>query len=206
MEQSSSQTNISLVRKVISHILWNTKVHKSPPLLHTLSQINPVDALPYNFLHVLCLPNRLYPSGFSTKSLYLFLSTHDVLHALPISPSLIWLPELAIFKTLIRFLLTYVRELQHKVTLSLDGDRTLGLADNVLQLATSHCCDHGQAFSAVFWHTAYDVTYHNNKPALSPSTCRCDISCGFHWFHRPNFPQQSSRCSSDINSDSTSSM
>jgi len=158
MEQSSSQTNISLARKVISHVLWNTKFHKSPSLLHTLSQINPVDALPYNCLHVLCLPNSLYPSGFPAKSLYLFLSTHDVLRALPISPSLIWLPELTFFKTLIRFLLTYIR----KVT-SFEGDRTLGLADNVLQLATSHCCDHSQVFSAVFWHTAYDVTYHNNK-------------------------------------------
>ena len=116
-----------------------------------------------------------------------------------------WLPELTFFKTHIRFLLTYSWKLQHKVTLSLDGERTLGLADNVLQLATSHCCDHSQVFSAVLWHTAYDVTYHN-KPALSPSTCRCDISCGFHSYHRQNFPQQRSRCSSDTNSDSTRSM
>ena len=98
MEQSSSQTNISLARIVISHILCNTKVHKSPPLLHTLSQINPVDALPYNFLHIRCLPNSYYPSGFPTKSLYVFLSSHDVLRVMSISPSLICLPELIFYK------------------------------------------------------------------------------------------------------------
>jgi hypothetical protein len=40
----------------------------------------------------LVLPNALFPSRFSTTILYRFLIFPRVLHNLPISSSLIWLP------------------------------------------------------------------------------------------------------------------
>jgi hypothetical protein len=71
----------------LPNILWNPKVHygvhKSPPLLPILSQIDPVHTAPFyisqihfNFsIHLrLGLPNNLFPSGFPTKILYSFIS------------------------------------------------------------------------------------------------------------------------------------
>jgi hypothetical protein len=65
-----------------SNILWIPKVHyrvrKSPPLVHILSQFNPV--IPPHpisiliFFHLrLGLPSGLFPSGFATKILYALL-------------------------------------------------------------------------------------------------------------------------------------
>ena len=65
-------------------ILWNLKfhcrVHKSPPLLPVLSQINPVYVFPDDILKIqfniiifhLCLglPSVLLHSGFPTKTIY----------------------------------------------------------------------------------------------------------------------------------------
>jgi hypothetical protein len=64
-----------------ANILRNPKVyypvHKSPPLVPILSQINPVHTTP-SYLHKnhlrLDLPSGLFPSGFPTKVLYAFLS------------------------------------------------------------------------------------------------------------------------------------
>jgi len=84
MEQSPSwEANSFSANQEIPHILWNQKVyhriHKSPPFVLTLSQINQVHALhPTSwrsililFLYIrLCLPSGLFPSRFPTKTLY----------------------------------------------------------------------------------------------------------------------------------------
>jgi hypothetical protein len=64
-------------------ILWNTKVHyrvhKSPPLVPTLSQIDLLHTIPSYlililFTHLrLCLPSGFFPSGTFTNILYAFL-------------------------------------------------------------------------------------------------------------------------------------
>jgi hypothetical protein len=66
-------------------ILWNPKVHyrvhKSPPLVPILNQIDPIPTIPsylskihFNIVHppTSCLPSGLFPSGFSTNILYAF--------------------------------------------------------------------------------------------------------------------------------------
>jgi hypothetical protein len=68
------------------NILWNMKVHyhvhKSPPLVSILSQINPVHTtsfyhseIHFNVIHapMPILHSSLFPSGFPAKSLYAFL-------------------------------------------------------------------------------------------------------------------------------------
>jgi hypothetical protein len=80
--------------------LWNPnvhyRVHKSPPLVPTLSQINPVHTThPLSLRPVLIvsthlplgLPSGLLPSGFTINILHAFLSSPFVLHVLPISSS-----------------------------------------------------------------------------------------------------------------------
>jgi len=58
-------------------LLWNTevhyRVHKSPPLVPILSQMNPYHTLPTYFFSIhsniiLDLPSGLLPSGFPTKN------------------------------------------------------------------------------------------------------------------------------------------
>jgi hypothetical protein len=78
-------------------ILWNTKVHyrvhKIPPLVHILSQTNPIHTIPLRSILIfsahlrLGLLSDLFPSGFPTNVLYAFVSPF-VLHALPISSPL----------------------------------------------------------------------------------------------------------------------
>jgi hypothetical protein len=59
------------------------RVHKNPPTVPILSQMNPLHTSPANLLKIhsdsvshlrLGLPSRLFPSGFPTKTLYTFLS------------------------------------------------------------------------------------------------------------------------------------
>jgi hypothetical protein len=66
-------------------ILWNSKfhyrIHKSPPLVPILNQINSINTLPSYLRSILilsthlrlCLPSGLLPSGFPTNILYAFL-------------------------------------------------------------------------------------------------------------------------------------
>jgi hypothetical protein len=63
-------------------ILWNLKVryrvHKSPPLVHIMSQMNPINTIPLRSISILFthlhigLPSGLFPSGFPTNILYVF--------------------------------------------------------------------------------------------------------------------------------------
>jgi hypothetical protein len=92
-------TNYAATQELPS-ILWNAKVHyrvhKSPPLVPILNQINPIHTIPSHpislrsilimstHLH-LGLPSGLFPSGFPTNILHAFLFSPFVLHALPIS-------------------------------------------------------------------------------------------------------------------------
>jgi hypothetical protein len=77
--------------------LWNPKVdshvHKSHPLVHILSQINPIHTTPsylskihFNIDH----PHTSWSYGFPTNIVYACIFSPFVLHALPISSSLIW--------------------------------------------------------------------------------------------------------------------
>jgi hypothetical protein len=83
MEMSPSwEAANSVAAQELPNILWNSKVyycvHKSPPLVHIVSQINPIYTIPrYNLIFStylrLGLPSGLFPSDFPTNILYTFL-------------------------------------------------------------------------------------------------------------------------------------
>jgi hypothetical protein len=68
------------------------RVHKSPPLVPILSQINQIPSHPISlrFNLILFTQLRLGLSGFPTTILYAFIFSPFELHALPISSSLTW--------------------------------------------------------------------------------------------------------------------
>ena len=84
MEQSPSwEVNWSAASQKIPHILWNLKVHyqihKCPPTVPILSQLDPVHTHTSPFLKIhlnIILPSTpefskwLFPSGIPTKTLY----------------------------------------------------------------------------------------------------------------------------------------
>jgi hypothetical protein len=61
------------------HFMWNPKVHyhihKSPPLVPILSQINPVHTTPsyLSKIYFKIIPGCLFPSGFCTNNLYAYI-------------------------------------------------------------------------------------------------------------------------------------
>jgi hypothetical protein len=94
----SWEANPFAVIQEIPRILWNPKVHyyihKCPPPLSTLIQLNPVQPPhPTSWrpililsLHLrLGLPSGLFPSGFLNKTLYMPVPSQSALHAPPIS-------------------------------------------------------------------------------------------------------------------------
>jgi hypothetical protein len=94
LSPSRETANCAAPQKLPS-ILWNPKVHyhvhKSPPLVSILSQINPVHTIPsylseihFNIVH----PPMSLSSGVPTNILSAFLFGTFVLHVLPISSSL----------------------------------------------------------------------------------------------------------------------
>jgi hypothetical protein len=103
MELSPSwETANCAVTQELPSILWNPKVHyrvhKSPPLVPILSQINPIHTIPSYLRSILILsthlrlglPSGLFPSSCPTNILHASSSSPFVLHALPTSSSLTW--------------------------------------------------------------------------------------------------------------------
>jgi hypothetical protein len=74
MEQSPWKANSSSASQEVPHILCNPKdyyrIHKSPPLVPILSQINPAHALPTDLCKIF---QGAVPSGFPTEALYALL-------------------------------------------------------------------------------------------------------------------------------------
>jgi hypothetical protein len=92
--------------------LWNPRVHyrvhKNPPLVPILSQINPVRAIRsysskihFNIINHLSLDlsSGLFYCGFPTKIPHVFPFAPCVLHALPISSPLTWSSQLHVAKS-----------------------------------------------------------------------------------------------------------
>jgi hypothetical protein len=102
MELSTSRegANCATIQELPSILMYTKvhyRVHKSPPLVPILSQVDPVHTIPsclskiyFNIVHPPCLPlpSGLFPSAFPANILYAFLFTPFMLHALPISSSL----------------------------------------------------------------------------------------------------------------------
>jgi hypothetical protein len=95
MELNTSREAICAATQELDSISWNQKVynrvHKGPAPVPILSQINPVHTtISARFILILSthlgldLPSGLFPSGFSTSNLFVFLFSQVVLLALPL--------------------------------------------------------------------------------------------------------------------------
>ena len=101
----SWEANLFSTSQEIPRTLWNQKIpyhiHKYPPPVRILSQINRVHATQSHFLNILVLsshlrlgfPSGFFPSGFPTKTLYIPLPSPIRAICAPISISSVLSPE-----------------------------------------------------------------------------------------------------------------
>jgi hypothetical protein len=99
MEPNHWEANSRLTTREFAKILWNPKFHcRVHWSLCSATSIQSIPPSPTSLRFILIssshlrqfFPSDLFPSGFPTKTLYAFLFSPYVLHALPVSFSLTW--------------------------------------------------------------------------------------------------------------------